>query len=335
MEWFTEVPVEKSPWLIGHGEPVMTIGSCFSDSVGVRLRRRLFDVEVNPLGTLYNPLSIADALERAISGRRYSESDLIQSDGMHHCLDFHSSFSHPEAADTLAAINGAIERVHDRLPSLRVLALTFGSARAFVHNSTGRVAGNCHKLPPSEFKVTDIEPDIIVGRYVPLLETLRRISPALHVIITVSPIRHKAYGFHADRLSKARLLLASDRICALAGASYFPAYEIMNDELRDYRFYASDMTHPSETAVDHIFSRFACTYFSDATATLALRALKLTRRLDHRPLGPPESAAHAHFVAATAEMARELVREHPELTAALRRLPLTPPSTSTLNITRQ
>jgi len=286
----------------------------------VRLKQRLFDVAVNPLGTLYNPLSIANALQRAIDGRLYTPDDLIAADGMHHCLDFHSSFSRPSPTDALAAMNGAIENVHNLLPSLQVLMVTFGSARAFVHNATGKIAGNCHKLPPSEFTVTDIEPQEIVDRYVQLFATLKAFSPNLLTIITVSPIRHKAYGFHADRLSKARLLLAADRICSLTGTQYFPAYEIMNDELRDYRFYAADMIHPSETAVDHIFNRFAQTYFSPATTDLAAQALKLTRRMSHRPIGPADSPVNTRFATDTAALARELARMHPPLAHAISEL---------------
>lgn len=320
MEWSTEVKIPESPDKIAHGMPVVTIGSCFSDAVGNRLRQRLFDVQVNPLGTLYNPLSIADALERAINGYTYTSADLFEARGMWHCLDFHSAFSRTDRTEALDGMNSAIAALHDALSSLRVLMITFGSAHAFVHKATGRVAGNCHKLPPSEFSETDIPVNAIANRFTALVKRLQSMSPGLTVIFTVSPIRHKAYGFHADKLSKARLLLATEEICAATGAHYFPAYEIMNDELRDYRFYAADMIHPSETAADHIFDRFAQTYFTAATRTLAASCLNLTRRLAHRPMAGDCSGEYARFAKGTLDLAEELTKNHPELTDAINRV---------------
>lgn len=320
MEWSTEVKIPESPDKIAHGMPVVTIGSCFSDAVGDRLRQRLFNVQVSPLGTLYNPLSIADALERAINGYSYTTADLFQTRGMWHCLDFHSAFSRTDRTEALDGINLAITALHDALPSLKVLMITFGSAHAFVHKATGRVAGNCHKLPPSEFSETDITVEAIAARFTALVKRLQAMSPGLMVIFTVSPIRHKAYGFHADKLSKARLLLATEEICAATGSHYFPAYEIMNDELRDYRFYAADMIHPSETAADHIFDRFSHTYFSSGTRTLAESCLRLYRRLAHRPMAGDCSDEYARFAQDTITLAEELTEKHPELTEAMNRM---------------
>lgn len=320
MEWSTEVKIPESPDKIAHGIPVVTIGSCFSDAVGNRLRQRLFNVQVNPLGTLYNPLSIADALERAIEGQTYTTDDLFEARGMWHCLDFHSAFSRTDLTEALDGMNNAITALHDALHTLKVLMITFGSTHAFVHKATGRVAGNCHKLPPSEFSETDIPVEAIVTRFTALMNRLQAMSPGLMVIFTVSPIRHKAYGFHADKLSKARLLLATEEICATTGSHYFPAYEIMNDELRDYRFYAADMIHPSETAADHIFDRFAQTYFSPGTRTLAASCLGLTRRLAHRPMAGDCSDEYARFAQDTIGLAEELTEKHPELTEAMNRM---------------
>lgn len=320
MEWSTEVKIPESPDKITHAMPVVTIGSCFSDAVGNRLRQRLFSIQVNPLGTLYNPLSIADALERAINGHSYTAADLFEARGMWHCLDFHSAFSRTDRAEALDGMNSAAAALHNALPSLKVLIITFGSAHAFVHKATGRVAGNCHKLPQSEFAETDIPVEAIVTRFTALINRLLALSPGLMVILTVSPIRHKAYGYHADKLSKARLLLATEEICAATGAHYFPAYEIMNDELRDYRFYAADMIHPSETAADHIFDRFAHTYFSSGTRALAESCLRLSRRLAHRPMAGDCSDEYARFAQDTIGLAEELTKNHPELTDAINRI---------------
>lgn len=282
--YFTRVQIAPSERPIGHTDPVWTVGSCFSDEIGGRMAARGFAVEVNPLGTLYNPASICRQLRRVAAGEPYTAADLFEHEGLWHSPDFHTSFSAPAADEALVKINGAIERLHTALPSLHTLMLTLGSARAFRSTESGEIVANCHKLPAERFTVVDLEVAEIVSDLSETLRMLRRQAPGLRTVITVSPIRHKAYGLHADRLSKARLLLAADRLCEQGEAEYFPAYEIMNDELRDYRFYAADMIHPSETAADHIYSRFAEAYFSAATRDLAAAALKQYKRSLHRPI---------------------------------------------------
>lgn len=316
----TEVVIPPSDCRLTHAQRVWTLGSCFSDEVGGRLRRALFNVEVNPAGILFNPLSIARALERIIEGEPYTLADLAEAPGgeLWHCFDFHSSFSAPTPEGTLANINGAVERLHEALPMLSQLMITFGSARAFIRRSSGEVVANCHKFPASEFEVRDYTASEIALRFIPLLQRLKTVAPELEVIFTVSPVRHKAYGFHADKLSKANLLIATDLIARECDfAEYFPAYEIMNDELRDYRFYAADMIHPSDVAADHIYSRFAQTYFSPSTRALAAEASKLTRRMEHRALHGASSPQYEAFRNQTLAATRAFVKQHPETADAV------------------
>lgn len=243
-------------------EPVWTVGSCFSDEIGHRMAADGFNVLANPLGTLFNPASICRQLRRVAGGNLYSASDLYQLNGFWHSPDFHSSFSDPDRDAALMKINGAISTLHEALPSLRWLLLTLGSARAFVAKDTGCVVANCHKLPAACFEICDLSLDNITADLGSTLELLRSQAPQLKVILTVSPVRHKSYGMHADKLSKARLLLAADNICdTMEDTVYFPAYEILDDELRDYRFYAADMVHPSEAAAGYIYSRFSEAFF--------------------------------------------------------------------------
>lgn len=316
--FYTEVKIPTQPGLLTHGEEMWSVGSCFADEIGTRLQSELFQIEANPCGTLYNPASIASALQRIIDGAPYTAADIFGHNGQWHCMDFHSSFSGTGPDEVLDRINSTISRLHRALPRLRLLMVTFGSAHIFTDLATGRVAGNCHKLPAARFAESDLTCDEIVGSWLPLLGQLHAAAPQLRVMFTVSPIRHKAYGFHADRLSKATLLLAVDRICRESRATYFPAYEIMNDELRDYRFYAPDMIHPSQVACDHIHARLAQACFTPATATLAAECRKLTRRLQHRHEGAM-SDEHTRFLADTEAMALELRCKHPELSAAMDR----------------
>lgn len=283
--FFTPVQIPESPIKTGRLDPVWTVGSCFSDEIGRRMACGGFTIEVNPLGTLFNPASICRQLRRVASGKAYTEEDIFFHEGMWHSPDFHSSFSAPDGAEALRRMNDTVGRLNSALPRLRRLMLTLGSARVFRSTDTGEIVANCHKLPASRFEVEDLTAETIYTDLRDTLELLRTTATELRVIMTVSPIRHKAYGLHADKLSKARLLLAVDCLCSEGVAEYFPAYEIMTDELRDYRFYASDMIHPSETAADYIYSRFADTYFTPSTIADAARSSKEHRRSLHRPIG--------------------------------------------------
>lgn len=260
--FFTPVVLSPAPNRILPDEPVWTVGSCFSDEIGRRMAAGGFDVLPNPLGTLFNPASICRQLRRVADGTPYDASGLYELNGFWHSPDFHSSFSDPDRDAALKKMNGAVSSLHHALPSLRWLMITLGSARAFVAKDTGCVVANCHKLPAACFEIRDLSLDEIVADLTTTLTLLRSHAPQMRVILTVSPVRHKSYGMHADKLSKARLLLAADAVCnAMDDTVYFPAYEILDDELRDYRFYAADMVHPSEAAAEYIYTRFGEVFF--------------------------------------------------------------------------
>ncbi len=290
-KYFTQVAIEPASCKISHDETAWTVGSCFSDEIGRRMAEGGFNVRPNPLGTLFNPASICRQLRRVTEGKPYVSEDLYRHDGLWHSHDFHSSFSAPEASVALDAMNSAIASLHAELPSLRYLILTMGSARAFISKDTGCVVANCHKLPPDRFEIKDLSTEEIVTDLTETFNILKSRTPQLRIILTVSPVRHKAYGLHTDKLSKARLLLAADELCSCGEATYFPAYEIMTDELRDYRFYAPDMVHPSEMAAEHIYNRFAETYFTPSTINDAACARKQARRQQHRSLSETRKSA--------------------------------------------
>lgn len=316
MMFFTEVKPGKIEPRLTHHEKIWTIGSCFSDEIGRRLASDLFSVRVNPCGTLYNPASIARALNRIIDGTPYDKADVFEYNGMWHCMDFHSAFSKTDRDELLDSLNRLTATLHSEITSLHRLIITFGSARMFIDRTTGTVAGNCHKLPPARFEVIDMDAAEITGMYAGLMARLKQINPKLNLVMTVSPIRHKAYGYHADKLSKSALLLAEDRICRETGAAYFPSYEIMDDELRDYRFYASDMTHPSEVACDHIYSKFLHAACVPETISLAEECRKLSLRLAHRCTGS-DKTGHERFSAETTQLAQKMAQRHPELADAI------------------
>ncbi len=307
-----------------HGEKLWTLGSCFADEIGGRMERELFDVEVNPFGPLYNPLSILAAIRRVAGNIPVEESELFEHGGLYHSFDFHSRFSSTGREKLARDLSAIINRLHGQLKDLKAVTLTLGSARGFELCDSGRIVANCHKLPASRFNPVDIPIEAIERAVSEIYATLRGFSPDVMLVVTVSPIRHKAYGYHADRVGKSRLLVAVDNFIrsvspqggTIPGIVYFPAYEIMDDELRDYRFYAADMIHPSEVAADYIYQRFGETFFSDDTFSLCREARSLTSRLLHRPLNA--STAHATRAAAK-EASDTFAKLHPALSQALGR----------------
>lgn len=311
-------PALSSEIAIDHGHRIVMMGSCFSDNIGARLRQELFDVEVNPFGTLYNPASIAEALHRLIDNKAIDSSSLFSHNGMWHSFSHHSSFSGENHDDVLKDINQTINHAHQSLQEAVTLVVTFGTAYVYTLVETGDVVANCHKLPSARFNRLCMSVAEIVTLWSDVIERLRQFNQSIKIIFTVSPIRHLADGMHGNQLSKSTLLLAVEQLCqTFSGvAVYFPSYEIMMDDLRDYRFYASDMTHPSDVAVDYIYKLFGETFMSDSTRALALECARFTRRLRHRYMSNNDSFIQA-FKQDTERLKTVLLHKHPQLERAL------------------
>ena len=243
---FTKVEMPAISSEILHSDKIMLMGSCFADNIGERLKSAKFNCLANPFGTLYNPLSISQALRQVISGRIYSEGDeelFRGNDGLWHSWMHHSRFSSADMSECISTINSSISKASFQLKDIDKLIITFGSSWVYRLKRNGSVVANCHKQNDKLFNRERLTPEEIVSEWNTLVSELKTMSPKLEIIFTVSPIRHRKDGFHANQLSKAGLLLAVDSICSSNSSfcSYFPAYEIMMDELRDYRFYADDM----------------------------------------------------------------------------------------------
>ena len=292
MELMTRIDIPASEWKIAAGEKVLLVGSCFADEIGEKMVRGGFEAMVNPFGTLYNPASIAASLLRSISEKEYSADsvELIQSesDGMWHSWMHHSSFSSLDVATLVERINGTTHCVADFLREADVLIVTMGTAIIYRLKETGMLVANCHKQLDSLFVRERLNSYDIVDQWEMLLQLLESVNPKLKVIFTVSPIRHKRDGYHVNQVSKGILLQGVDEIVNGKSSNsqcfYFPSYEIMMDELRDYRFYADDMIHPSEKAVEYIWQRFQDTYFDNKTKDAVAKATKEWARHQHRQI---------------------------------------------------
>ncbi len=307
-------PLENQQGLIDHSHPVVMLGSCFSDNVGQRLCDGLFDCIVNPCGTLYNPASIANAVLDLLYDRDYTIDDLFQHEGVWHSFSHHSRFSGTDPDQVLESINESADRARKALSNASAIIVTFGTAYLFRLRENHRVVANCHKMPATMFSREMLPADKITGLWRKMVKEITARYPGMKVVFTVSPIRHLANGAHGNQISKSTLLLGVDALAREMPESvvYFPAYEIMMDDLRDYRFYTADMTHPSDVAVDYIYDVFRRSFMTDDTRDLEQQCLKLSRRLKHRHISATTEAVDG-FEAGTQAMISELVAAHPEL----------------------
>lgn len=262
------------------------MGSCFTENVGNKMSVLKYPVDINPFGILYNPRSIAHGLRLLLQKKRFTRDDLIHHQGLWHSLSHHSRFSSPDADNTLKAINNRIDSSSDWLRNSEFLFLTFGTAWVYEYLPTGQTVSNCHKLPGKKFQRFRLSVRDIVEEYQQLLGTIWSVQPGMQVIFTVSPIRHWKDGAVENQRSKATLLLAVSQLLETLGTAkcnYFPAYEIVMDELRDYRFYDEDMIHLSPSAVNHIWSKFQQALIDNESRMVSGQVEKFTSLLNHRP----------------------------------------------------
>ena len=314
MEFRTTVKTGENRSWLHHSDHVVLLGSCFSDNIGAKMQGALIRATVNPMGTLYNPMSIARGVQRLIDNEPIAGRDLFMQGGVWNSYDFHSRHSLPDKQATIDRMNQRIQQGHDVLSHAQLLTITLGTAMVYRLRSTGEVVANCHKVPQHEFERKMATVQEMARVLDDMLTSLHEFNPALRVILTVSPIRHIADGLDTNSLSKAALRVAIQE--ALANrrdwCDYFPAYEIMLDDLRDYRFYASDMVHPSDVAVEYIWQAFQATYLDDRSALAVARCERIHKRLQHRPMSSNRETVD-RFNADTASVVRNLIKEYPYL----------------------
>jgi hypothetical protein len=311
MELFTKVNIPLSDKKLAYQDQILLLGSCFADNIGEKFSEHYFQTTINPFGTLYNPASIMKAIQ--LSMCRDSKHYLLPHNGLWHSMMHHGSFSHPDKNVLLSRYEESQHVMRNALQEASTIIVTFGTS--WVYEMDGMVVANCHKMPADRFRRNCMTANRIIDMWLPLLVQI----PNKHWIFTVSPIRHIKDGLHANHLSKATLMQAIDTLIVNArelnpssSYSYFPSYEIMLDELRDYRFYAEDLVHPSPVAVEYIWQRFVETYMTTDTQGEMRTLHQLWRDRHHRLLHPDTQESMA-FVERTEKRLQTLKTQYPWL----------------------
>jgi len=292
----TPIPAGVSSHTLGLSDPVLTVGSCFADCMGRRLGATRMPVMANPFGTLYNPHSIHRALAYALAGTTPPPDSYLRQGDVYLNYDFHSELSSLDATDLQNRIATTLAQARGFLANASLLIITYGTAWVYTRNDTGAPVANCHKQPASLFTKSLLSADDIVRNFDALYSELMRFNPRLRILLTVSPVRHIKDTLELNSVSKSMLRVACHLLQAgYDQVSYFPAYEMMMDDLRDYRFYAADMLHPTPEAEDYIWEHFTEQYFSPELKIFAARWKAIRQALEHRPFHPG-SQAHQAFL---------------------------------------
>jgi hypothetical protein len=308
MKFRTEIKLQSIGFQLKHSDKILMMGSCFVENIAEKIVRNGFQADVNPFGIVYNPLSLGKGLSGLIKRTVYTGDALFEHQGVYHSFHHHSRFSGLNQVLVLEQINSRIRQSSLFLREANRLILTFGTATVYRLVSSGEVVANCHKLPAHCFREERLSVESIVQQWNELIQRLWALNPALQLLFTVSPIRHKKDGAHENQLNKATLLLAVDALIkANERCYYFPSYELILDDLRDYRFYAEDMLHPGQQAIDYIWEKFSEACFDVPTRERIQEWQSICQALSHRPLNP-ESEEYKRFLAATNEKKERFIR---------------------------
>lgn len=314
MELSTKVGIPKYPFTLNHSSATLFMGSCFAENVGAKLTEYKFPTLVNPFGVQYNPVSVGQALQRIVSGLPLTEKELSFANGLWYSYQHHSSLSAVSKEECLANINQQIETAHSWLRSAKTLFVTFGTARVYYLKSTGNAVANCHKQPAKLFDNKLLTVNQIIDTWSSLIAVLQEVNPLLKIVFTVSPVRHWKDGAVGNQVSKSTLHVAINSLVEqhTGSAYYFPSYEIMMDELRDYRYYATDMLHPSPLAVDYIWERLVEAMVDKKSVDIMKSVERINLAVKHRPFNA-HTTEHQTFIKKTLGQIAELEKQLPNI----------------------
>ena len=287
MQFRTQIPISKSSQPIGYNSKVVSLGSCFAVNIAEKFNYFKFQTATNPFGIIFNPVSIEKIVKRIVEQNSFTENDVFFANGRWHCFEVHSELSHPNKEVFLSSLNDLIQSTHQQLNDATHIIITYGTSWVYREKEQYEVVANCHKLPQKQFDKDLLSVERIEKAIHNTIDLIKKINPNCNFIFTVSPVRHIKDGFVENQISKAHLISALHQVLEVpplgAEGAYFPSYEIMMDDLRDYRFYAPDMLHPNQTAIDYIWKLFAEAYFSAETFSTMNAIENIQKSLQHRP----------------------------------------------------
>lgn len=295
MEFTCKHNFNAMPSPINYGNQLFAIGSCFAENIGVLLTEHKFKITLNPSGILFNPASIASNISFYLDPNSFNEEEQIfQHQGLSHSWMHHGAFSNPNENELKENIRESLATAHQQLMAADYLLITWGSAFVYELKDSKKIVANCHKVPNTNFHKRLLTVEEIVAQYIKLIRHLFSIKPNLHIIWSISPVKYLKDGLHQNNLSKSTLLLALDHLLhQFPHQYYFPAYELVQDELRDYRFYAEDFAHPNSIAIKYIWERFTISCIAKNAQITLSKIAEINQAIAHRPLHPNTNAYEA------------------------------------------
>ena len=305
MQFTTKIPVQKSNFPIDYDSKIMLLGSCFAENMGNKFDYFKFQATTNPFGIVFNAVSLEKLIRRSVENRKFTESDIFFHNDLWHCYEVHSELSNSDKDSFLESLNDIIRSTNKQLNDSTHIIITLGTSWVYRNIESNEIVANCHKVSQKQFAKELLPIETIVQSLESILFHVSILNPNCKFIFTVSPVRHVKDGFTENTLSKAHLIAAIHSVLNQKFSTslelttqnniYFPAYEIMMDELRDYRFYAEDMLHPNQTAIDYIWIQFFENYVSESVFGLMNEICSIQKGLQHRPFNP-NTESHQKFL---------------------------------------
>ncbi len=314
MKLQTPIPLTKAKNQIDYNSQMVLFGSCFSDNIGAKFEHFKFRSLQNPFGILFHPKAIENLISRAIHKERYTETDIFFHNERWHCFDAHSDLSDASKEILLEKLNDGLERTHRQITDATHAVITLGTAWVYRYMEQNRIVSNCHKIPNNNFNKELLDVIEITDIINKTVNELHYVNSGINIILTISPVRHIKDGFVENQKSKAHLVAAIHQFLSLRAESrslfYFPSYEIMMDELRDYRFYEGDMVHPNQIAIDYIWEKFKEVWISEKALSIMDEVDAIQKGLHHRPFNP-SSERHQDFLKSLEEKITYLQQKYP------------------------
>ena len=313
MQFRTQIPISVHKYPIDYDAKIVSLGSCFAVNIAEKLDYFKFQNNCNPFGILFHPLAIEKLLHLVVSEKQFSDEDVFFHNERWHSFDVHSDLSNSNKQDLLASLNALIKSTNKHVTEATHFIITYGTAWVYRKIETNAIVSNCHKVPQNQFKKELLSATILQASIANTIQLIQAVNPDCTIIITISPVRHLKDGFVENQWSKANLISAINNVLNFENgklnAEYFPSYEIMMDELRDYRFYADDMLHPNTLAINYIWQRFAQTAISESALATMEIVETIQKSLLHRPFNP-DSESHLKFESKVREKITKLENKY-------------------------